>query len=175
MAYQADERAYAHPQPQPHATPYYLGPRPGSSSTRGVPLGQQSDNSSPDRLHSSHSFQKAASATPVLPPTPYSHPADVGPSSAHSYSQPPMTPVSGPSYAPPSSVGYYSVDQTPHEPQAGLPSPSPGDDRAAVHFTPDGNPIVPVGISGGKMFQCRGYGACDKVFTRSEHLARHVR
>lgn len=43
------------------------------------------------------------------------------------------------------------------------------------NFTPDGNPIVPVGISGGKMFQCRGYGACDKVFTRSEHLARHVR
>lgn len=42
-------------------------------------------------------------------------------------------------------------------------------------FTDDGNPIVPVGISGGKMFQCRGYGDCDKVFTRSEHLARHVR
>ena len=43
------------------------------------------------------------------------------------------------------------------------------------NFTQDGNPIVPVGISGGKMFQCRGYGQCDKVFTRSEHLARHVR
>lgn len=25
------------------------------------------------------------------------------------------------------------------------------------------------------MFQCRGFGDCKMVFTRSEHLARHVR
>jgi hypothetical protein len=25
------------------------------------------------------------------------------------------------------------------------------------------------------MFQCRGFGDCQMVFTRSEHLARHVR
>jgi hypothetical protein len=47
--------------------------------------------------------------------------------------------------------------------------------RVSPSFTTDGAPIVPVGISGGKMFRCRGFGECDKVFTRSEHLARHVR
>ncbi|KZO89746.1 hypothetical protein CALVIDRAFT_491428, partial [Calocera viscosa TUFC12733] len=26
-----------------------------------------------------------------------------------------------------------------------------------------------------KTFQCRGYGECRMVFSRSEHLARHVR
>jgi hypothetical protein len=26
-----------------------------------------------------------------------------------------------------------------------------------------------------KVFQCTGYGDCDMVFTRSEHLARHMR
>ena len=26
-----------------------------------------------------------------------------------------------------------------------------------------------------KLFQCTGYGDCRMVFTRSEHLARHMR
>jgi hypothetical protein len=26
-----------------------------------------------------------------------------------------------------------------------------------------------------KVFQCTGYGDCSMVFTRSEHLARHMR
>lgn len=26
-----------------------------------------------------------------------------------------------------------------------------------------------------KVFQCTGYGECSMVFTRSEHLARHMR
>jgi uncharacterized Zn-finger protein len=26
-----------------------------------------------------------------------------------------------------------------------------------------------------KLFRCSGYGNCDMVFTRSEHLARHER
>lgn len=26
-----------------------------------------------------------------------------------------------------------------------------------------------------KLFRCTGYGNCDMVFTRSEHLARHER
>lgn len=26
-----------------------------------------------------------------------------------------------------------------------------------------------------KMFRCTGFGNCDMVFTRSEHLARHAR
>ncbi|KAJ7701172.1 hypothetical protein B0H17DRAFT_1195458 [Mycena rosella] len=27
----------------------------------------------------------------------------------------------------------------------------------------------------GKTFQCRGFGECRMVFSRSEHLARHIR
>lgn len=57
---------------------------------------------------------------------------------------------------------------------AGGAAPAPAS-AAPTAYTPDGAPIVPVGISGGKMFRCRGFGDCDKVFTRSEHLARHVR
>lgn len=26
-----------------------------------------------------------------------------------------------------------------------------------------------------KLFRCTGFGVCDMVFTRSEHLARHAR
>jgi hypothetical protein len=55
------------------------------------------------------------------------------------------------------------------------PPPTSGGRPGSENYTPDGIPIVPVGVSGGKMFKCRGYGECDKVFTRSEHLARHVR
>lgn len=32
-----------------------------------------------------------------------------------------------------------------------------------------------VSASSGKVFQCTGYGECKKVFSRSEHLARHIR
>lgn len=31
------------------------------------------------------------------------------------------------------------------------------------------------GGSKSKVFQCTGYGECSMVFTRSEHLARHMR
>ncbi|KAJ9094725.1 hypothetical protein QFC21_005883 [Naganishia friedmannii] len=34
---------------------------------------------------------------------------------------------------------------------------------------------IPSGISGGKIYVCMGYGDCAKTFTRSEHLARHIR
>lgn len=32
-----------------------------------------------------------------------------------------------------------------------------------------------VGTNGSAMFQCQGFGDCRMVFTRSEHLARHIR
>lgn len=31
------------------------------------------------------------------------------------------------------------------------------------------------GSNGGKIFYCRNYGPCESFFSRSEHLARHVR
>lgn len=31
------------------------------------------------------------------------------------------------------------------------------------------------GRTGPKLFKCTGYGDCNMVFTRSEHLARHER
>lgn len=34
---------------------------------------------------------------------------------------------------------------------------------------------IPSGISAGKIYVCMGYGDCSKTFTRSEHLARHIR
>jgi len=36
-------------------------------------------------------------------------------------------------------------------------------------------PSLPVGVSGGKIFKCMGFSGCEMTFTRSEHLARHVR
>ena len=116
----------------------------------------------------------------------YHHEMSAPPGSAHGYPAPgpgpgqaPITPISGGnSYPPPPppASGYYGLASAPNE---HMPSPPPSSNgvagEAAVTFTPDGAPIVPVGVSGGKMFRCRGYGECDKVFTRSEHLARHVR
>lgn len=34
---------------------------------------------------------------------------------------------------------------------------------------------IPSGVSAGKIYVCMGYGECSKTFTRSEHLARHIR
>jgi hypothetical protein len=36
-------------------------------------------------------------------------------------------------------------------------------------------PSLPIGVSGGKIFKCMGFAGCEMTFTRSEHLARHVR
>lgn len=160
MAYQADERYASSSAP---TGSYYVRPE----SAHGVH--PNDPTSSPDRLQASSNDYKASSTTPNPPHTPYSHDP----------SQPPMTPVSGPSYHQPhpTNVAYYgpSVSQTPHDGAVPSPPLSSSERPPSEHFTQDGNPIVPVGISGGKMFQCRGYGECDKVFTRSEHLARHVR
>lgn len=122
--------------------------------------------SSPDRNSSSHSHGFSKSLPGTQPQTPSYH--DI-PNPHHGY---PATPISasGPSYPTTSGTNYYET-QVSHEGEASDGSPQ---DRVQ-NFTQDGKPLVPVGISGGKMFQCRGYGICDKVFTRSEHLARHVR
>lgn len=151
----------------PGYAPY---PRPPTSSHGG-------DLPSPERLHSSQGYVKGGKP---LPQSPY-HGNDQGPpGSSHGYPpQPPITPLSGSSYPPqppPSGTPYYGLS-TPSTDQQHAPSPPPSSSGRpeSANFTSEGAPIVPVGISGGKMFRCRGYGDCDKVFTRSEHLARHVR
>ncbi|KAK8861687.1 hypothetical protein IAR55_002510 [Kwoniella newhampshirensis] len=141
------------------------------------------ETSSPEqRLHSSGGYTKGTPA-PTESPSQQVYHAEMAapPGSSHGYPPQPITPLSGPAYPPPQppSGGYYGIAQTPQpetQPQH-IPSPPPSSNGrpTSANFTPDGLPIVPVGVSGGKMFRCRGYGECDKVFTRSEHLARHVR
>ena len=161
--------------PHPKAMSAYQEPygyaRP-PSSTHG-------ETASPDRS----SYVKVTpgpTATPGQgpPQSPYSAPQNP------SYPlQPPITPISGSQYAaqPPSSgsASYIGGVGQNSSSDPAMPSPPPtGDSRpgsATAGYGPDGAQLVPVGISGGKMFRCRGYGDCDKVFTRSEHLARHVR
>ena len=168
MSYHPDERPYSSHQS-----------RPSTSAGGGLPPPLQTTT----RLHSSHGHP-----TGQRPPvSPLYHPEmSAPPGSSHGYpapgtgpGQPPLTPISGGnSYPPPPppASGYYGLASAPNE---HMPSPPPSSNgvsgEVAVTFTPDGAPIVPVGVSGGKMFRCRGYWECDKVFTRSEHLARHVR
>lgn len=144
------------------------GPPPASS--HGYP--QPAPDQSPERLHSSQGFMKGG---PQPPPSPY-HETQIPPGSSGGYPPPPITPISGSTYPPPppQSTGYYGL-ATPNDQHVPSPPPTSGGRPTSQNFTTDGVPIVPVGVSGGKMFRCRGYGDCDKVFTRSEHLARHVR
>lgn len=164
-----------------------------SGQGQGQGTAPPSSGTSPvERLHSSHGFGKGV---PVPPESPVYHEMGAPPGSSHGYPQPqghninqsPVTPLSASNAYPPQppSTGYYGLTtpddhelehEQEHEQQ--IPSPPPTAlDRSlpGAQFTADGIPIVPVGVSGGKMFRCRGYGECDKVFTRSEHLARHVR
>lgn len=165
-----DDRAY-----------YNYSRAPGSAHGAGH------ESTSPDqRLPSSHSYNKGASAPSESPSQVY-HPEMAGPpGSSHSYPPQPITPLtSSTAYPPqhPPSSGYYLPPQQQQQQQQQqqseqpIPSPPSSSNRppSATGYTPDGQPIIPVGVSGGKMFRCRGYGDCDKVFTRSEHLARHVR
>ena len=162
--YQTEDRSY--------------GGYPSHSRPSGSSHGPYGHGPSPERIHSSQGYVKGE----LIPPqSPYQPHEQGPPSSSQGHSsyppQPPITPVSGSSYPPqPPSGGYYGLS-TPSTDQQQMPSPplSNGERQTSQNFTPDGVPIVPVGVSGGKMFRCRGYGECDKVFTRSEHLARHVR
>ena len=156
-------------------TPQYSRPLPGPTATPTAPV------DSPDRYAKPAPLQQVASNP--LPQSPYQ-----STESSSTYAQPsaqpqpPITPLSGnhyPSQPPPSSGSgsYFGVAQTPTDQAIPSPPPTstsrPGSSNA--NYTPEGVPIVPVGISGGKMFRCVGYGDCSKVFTRSEHLARHIR
>ncbi|KAL0064932.1 Up in starvation [Marasmius tenuissimus] len=49
------------------------------------------------------------------------------------------------------------------------------DDMAAVVALPTGTLNKRYRPTPAKTFQCRGYGECRMVFSRSEHLARHIR
>jgi hypothetical protein len=150
-------------------------------SAHGIPPPQPLDVSSPDRLHSAGGYKSAVPPSPI-----HIYPHDAVPpslGSANGYtSTNPITPVSGSGYPPESPVPPTYPTMAPPNPDAALPTPPlpagtaagsrPGTGYASETTAP---PVVPVGISGGKMFRCRGFGDCDKVFTRSEHLARHVR
>ncbi|EKC99305.1 RNA polymerase II transcription factor [Trichosporon asahii var. asahii CBS 8904] len=131
---------------------------------------QPPDAPSPQRLHSAGSGATYPRNAP--PHSPYT-PHEVAPPGSSHGLPPPVTPVN------PSSAPYPQQQQTyPAMPpnQSNQENTSPNNSRpGTADYTPDGAPIVPVGISGGKMFRCRGFGECNKVFTRSEHLARHVR
>lgn len=124
----------------------------------------------PQRPHTSHTYptQRYVMSSPDRP--------SAG-EQPQGYQQP-MTPISGSDAhysgpAPAAVAQFYGVASSGQH----MPSPPPTSSGrpTSANFTPDGLPIVPVGISGGKMFRCKGFGECDKVFTRSEHLARHVR
>lgn len=76
------------------------------------------------------------------------------------------------------SSGSETTTTSGHQQQHHAPPPPPqqlqaskGDDMV---MGPDGL-HVPVGVSGGKLFRCMGFEGCEMTFTRSEHLARHVR
>ncbi|WRT65821.1 uncharacterized protein IL334_002770 [Kwoniella shivajii] len=174
--------SFANPDDRSYGGGYY--PRaPGSSHGPPPPQQQAQHSSSPEqRLHSSGGYK--STSAPHESPSQSVYQNDIGPppGSSHGYPPQPITPLSGQAYPPgqPPSGGYYGITQTPQsDPSqpAVIPSPplSSNGRPTSANFTPDGIPIVPVGVSGGKMFRCRGYGECDKVFTRSEHLARHVR
>lgn len=184
MAYQDDREYAGHhghdglggPGTAPGPGAYYSRPQSShshaaTSSSHGLTHHDARSQTSPDRNSSSHSHIQQGFGQPLPVTTPQT------PLHAHELSHQssnqgyPATPISGPSYPPDS---YYGGNQQSQDDAEGDGSQD-GDRSSQPNFTPDGNPIVPVGISGGKMFQCRGYGACDKVFTRSEHLARHVR
>ncbi|TXT05521.1 uncharacterized protein COLE_06841 [Cutaneotrichosporon oleaginosum] len=149
----ADDRAY-----QSHQA------RPGSA--HGVP---PFDVSSSERLHS---YGAGASVIPRVSV----HDMGPAPGSSHGYPPQPVPQMGAAAPYPPQPAAGQPYYGMPPQPADTTPPTSAGNGRPpAGSFTTEGAPIVPVGISGGKMFRCRGFGDCDKVFTRSEHLARHVR
>ncbi|KAL0571628.1 Up in starvation [Marasmius crinis-equi] len=65
---------------------------------------------------------------------------------------------------------------SPSSAQLGSPStPTTQDGMAAVVALPTGAVNKRYRPTPAKTFQCRGYGECRMVFSRSEHLARHIR
>ncbi|TYJ55572.1 hypothetical protein B9479_003722 [Cryptococcus floricola] len=149
---------------------------------------------SPDhRIHSSHGYPKQP--THESPSQVYQeHPLAPVPSHGYPPQSQPMTPLTSNAYPPAAQAGpYYTIPGQAQAQGGAIPSPPPSSANpvrpdtansgsgefaapaAPTQTTEGGVPIVPVGVSGGKLFRCRGYGECDKVFTRSEHLARHVR
>jgi hypothetical protein len=159
------------------ADPYpHRSPRSSHGSLPLATVPARSASTSPLRTQSSGVHDHGGSHPPV--PDYQSRPRSGPTSSSSTTISPPITTLAGNANlpAPPPPV----APQTGHYGLAGpggppVPPPAHNITPPTANFTANGNPIVPVGISGGKMFKCLGFGTCEKVFTRSEHLARHVR
>lgn len=95
----------------------------------------------------------------------------VGPAPRH-VPQPEPLPNNSPQRLEPTGRQYYSLVPGSDQPQL-LHDYRPAEDE----IDPATGKIktMPTGVSGGKIYVCMGYGDCAKTFTRSEHLARHIR
>jgi hypothetical protein len=124
----------------------------------------------------------------------FNHNGDIGPSNSyaspkgnphiqatrpHAYSETATAQHSMPSPPPTRPVRpvrqYYALIPGSDQPQL-MPDYQP-DDSEDISLDPASGKAkkIPSGISGGKIYVCMGYGDCAKTFTRSEHLARHIR
>ncbi|KAJ9115822.1 hypothetical protein QFC22_004963 [Naganishia vaughanmartiniae] len=100
---------------------------------------------------------------------------------SHAYPEPvtaqhsmPSPPPTRPGLARPARQ-YYALIPGSDQPQL-MPDYQPDDSEDSLLDPSSGkSKKIPSGISGGKIYVCMGYGDCAKTFTRSEHLARHIR
>lgn len=91
--------------------------------------------------------------------------------SARQSQQPPMP---SPPHQQPTGRQYYSLVPGSDQPQL-LHDYRPASAEDEVDPVTGKIKAMPTGVSGGKIYVCMGYGDCAKTFTRSEHLARHIR
>jgi hypothetical protein len=87
-------------------------------------------------------------------------------------SQQPLMP--SPPHQQPTGRQYYSLVPGSDQPQL-LHDYRPASAEDEVDPVTGKIKAMPTGVSGGKIYVCMGYGDCAKTFTRSEHLARHIR
>lgn len=88
--------------------------------------------------------------------------------------QPEPVPQPSPPRQEPTGRQYYSLVPGSDQPQL-LHDYRPANAEDEVDPVTGKPKAMPTGISGGKIYVCMGYGDCAKTFTRSEHLARHIR
>jgi hypothetical protein len=67
------------------------------------------------------------------------------------------------------------VDMAEYSPRSGAHNASSGGSRPGSSSKESGPLVKKAKTKSTKVFQCTGYGDCHMQFTRSEHLARHIR